>query len=76
VAGAAPGDHLFFFYSGHGSQMVDEEGDEEDGRDECLVPLDMVTVSPDRFIPDSELRALLFCAGERALTTGPRKSSQ
>ena len=31
---------LFFHYSGHGSWTVDKDGDEADGRDEALCPLD------------------------------------
>jgi len=31
---------LFFHYSGHGSQTADDNGDESDGRDECLCPID------------------------------------
>jgi hypothetical protein len=31
---------LFLEYSGHGSQIEDDDGDEEDGMDEALVPLD------------------------------------
>ena len=31
---------LFFHYSGHGSWTVDKSGDEMDGRDEALCPLD------------------------------------
>lgn len=31
---------LFFHYSGHGSSVFDRNNDEEDGRDEVLVPLD------------------------------------
>ena len=38
--GAQPGDNLFFHYSGHGSQLPDDNGDEDDGFDETLVPLD------------------------------------
>jgi hypothetical protein len=40
VANSAPGDILFFYYSGHGSQVKDTTGDETDGLDEVLVPLD------------------------------------
>lgn len=29
-----------FYYSGHGCQIPDRNGDEDDGKDECLVPLD------------------------------------
>ncbi len=33
-----------FHYSGHGSYVADQNGDEPDGRDECLVPVDYQTV--------------------------------
>ena len=33
-------DTAVFYFSGHGSQMVDTSGDEPDGRDETLVPHD------------------------------------
>lgn len=32
-----------FHYSGHGSYVADQNGDELDGRDECLVPFDYET---------------------------------
>jgi hypothetical protein len=32
--------YLFFNFSGHGTQVVDEDGDEEDGFDEALCPSD------------------------------------
>lgn len=40
VAGCKSGDTLFFYYSGHGSQLNDNNGDESDGKDSVLVPLD------------------------------------
>ena len=40
VGGALPGDSLFLHYSGHGGQSIDTSGEEEDGKDETLVPLD------------------------------------
>jgi metacaspase-1 len=40
VQGARDGDSLFFHYSGHGTQVPDESGDETDGKDEALVPVD------------------------------------
>ncbi|KAJ9453204.1 Metacaspase-1 [Diplonema papillatum] len=35
-----PGDSLFFHYSGHGGQQKDNDGDEKDGFDETLIPVD------------------------------------
>ncbi|MBS1553310.1 MAG: caspase family protein [Bacteroidetes bacterium] len=35
-----PGDVFFFHYSGHGQQIADDNKDEDDGFDECLVPID------------------------------------
>mmetsp|Transcript_11724 Transcript_11724/g.16432 ORF Transcript_11724/g.16432 Transcript_11724/m.16432 type:complete len:313 (+) Transcript_11724:187-1125(+) len=35
-----PGDVVFFHYSGHGGQVRDTSGDEEDGYDETLIPVD------------------------------------
>merc|ERR1712063_186934 len=41
VAGAKSGDSLFFHYSGHGVQVKDTSGDEEeDGFDEAICPAD------------------------------------
>lgn len=37
---AQPGDTLFFHYSGHGSNVADNNGDETDKRDETIVPVD------------------------------------
>jgi hypothetical protein len=40
VAGAQPNDALFLHYSGHGGQTEDIDGDEEDGYDEVIYPVD------------------------------------
>ncbi|KAI9168193.1 hypothetical protein H9P43_007565 [Blastocladiella emersonii ATCC 22665] len=40
VADAREGDTLFFHYSGHGASVKDASGDEVDGMDEVLIPLD------------------------------------
>ncbi|KAL2263122.1 hypothetical protein VTK26DRAFT_8143 [Humicola hyalothermophila] len=40
VKDARPNDSLFFHYSGHGGQTKDLDGDEEDGYDEVIYPLD------------------------------------
>lgn len=53
------GDVLFISYSGHGSWIPDRDGDEEDGRDECLCPCDYSTAG---MITDDELRNILSLA--------------
>ncbi|KAI9738164.1 MAG: Ca(2+)-dependent cysteine protease [Cirrosporium novae-zelandiae] len=40
VKDAKPNDSLFFHYSGHGGQTPDLDGDEEDGYDEVIYPVD------------------------------------
>jgi hypothetical protein len=45
---------LFFSYSGHGSYVVDSSGDEVDGRDEVLCPVDY---QQNGFIVDDYIRA-------------------
>ncbi|KAI0270328.1 caspase domain-containing protein [Russula aff. rugulosa BPL654] len=40
VRGAQPGDSFFFYFSGHGMQIKDLEGDEIDGLDECICAMD------------------------------------
>ncbi|KAJ9149487.1 Caspase domain-containing protein [Pleurostoma richardsiae] len=40
VSGAQPNDSLFLHYSGHGGQTADLDGDEQDGTDEVIYPVD------------------------------------
>lgn len=40
ASGAAKGDSLFLHFSGHGGSIPDDNGDEEDGMDETLYPID------------------------------------
>ncbi|KAJ7032359.1 caspase domain-containing protein [Mycena alexandri] len=49
------GDKLFFHYCGHTIQVPTRSNSEEDGLDECLVPLD----GEEQMITDNELRARL-----------------
>lgn len=49
---AKRGDSLIIQYSGHGSFVPDEDGDEPDGTDECLCPYDIGARGP---ITDDEL---------------------
>jgi len=41
------GDLLIFSYSGHGSYVLDKNGDETDGYDELIVPLDLNVITDD-----------------------------
>ncbi|CAL1716173.1 unnamed protein product [Somion occarium] len=43
VRDARPNDALFFHYSGHGGQTKDLDGDEADGYDEVIYPVDFKT---------------------------------
>eukprot|EP00542_Grammatophora_oceanica_P019860 CAMPEP_0194047474 /NCGR_PEP_ID=MMETSP0009_2-20130614/24936_1 /TAXON_ID=210454 /ORGANISM="Grammatophora oceanica, Strain CCMP 410" /LENGTH=315 /DNA_ID=CAMNT_0038693117 /DNA_START=96 /DNA_END=1043 /DNA_ORIENTATION=- len=43
VSSARAGDAVFCHYSGHGGKLRDDDGDEADGYDETLVPLDYQT---------------------------------
>lgn len=54
TAPSQAGDVAFFFYAGHGSQVVNSKSDEEDKLDETIVPADSWSGTPD--IRDKELR--------------------
>lgn len=52
---AAPGDTIVFGFSGHGTQMPAQDADEQDFKDECLVPHESNLTS---LISDNELRVI------------------
>ncbi|HYJ15863.1 MAG TPA: caspase family protein [Candidatus Limnocylindria bacterium] len=52
IGAAGAGDLVVIQYSGHGSYVPDDNGDEPDGKDECLCPYDIYTNGP---ITDDEL---------------------
>ncbi len=63
-----PSDSLLFYFSGHGTQIIDKlgtfPGDEAKGRypdrnDEALLPVDANLVSPETYLLDDELNVLL-----------------
>ena len=62
IDGTSPGDEAFLYFSGHGFQQPDTNGDEPDRLDETLVPVDVV-VRDDKtvvgMITDDEVAALL-----------------
>ncbi|PWC40968.1 caspase family protein [Azospirillum sp. TSO35-2] len=66
-----PGDEVFFYFSGHGHQQPDTNGDEEDGLDETLVAAD---AEPDgkggvrNMIIDDEMEVLLDALKDRKVT--------
>jgi len=50
IKGTSPGDRVFFLYSGHGTQVPDEDGDErlsdpDDDKDEAIAPYDVNVVN-------------------------------
>ncbi|PKA62839.1 Metacaspase-5 [Apostasia shenzhenica] len=50
IRSAEPGDFLFVQYSGHGTRVPAETGEEDDtGYDECIVPCDMNLITDDDF---------------------------
>jgi hypothetical protein len=61
LGAARAGDQVVIQYSGHGSYVPDEDGDEPDGTDECLCPYDIDANGP---ITDDELFEL-YSARER-----------
>ncbi len=65
VQGAQPNDALFLHYSGHGGQVRDEDGDEDDGYDECIYPVDFKQAGP---IIDDEMHEVVV----RPLQAGVR----
>ncbi|KIV96383.1 hypothetical protein PV10_00264 [Exophiala mesophila] len=56
VKDARPNDSLFFHYSGHGGQTPDLDGDEEDGYDEVIYPVDFRSAG---HIVDDEMHRIM-----------------
>ncbi len=68
VDGTGPGDRVFFHYAGHGSQLKDDNGDEEDGWDETLAPYDVDPKTGAGQIRDDTLDGLIAqLSGRRAV---------
>ncbi len=68
VSGAQPGHSLFFHFSGHGSQVRDTSGDEADGFDETILPMDYQSAG---HIVDDEIYDIMV----RRLPKGARLTS-
>jgi hypothetical protein len=67
LAGATAGDVLVMQYSGHGTQLPDDSGDEEDGFDEAFVPVDYHTGA--LFLRDDVVAAALGALPEGVALT-------
>ncbi len=69
VEGTQPGERVFFLFSGHGSRLKDDDGDERlgasnDGMDETIVPFD-VDERPASQIRDDEINRLVAALAGR-----------
>lgn len=62
IADGAPGDTMVLTYSGHGTWIPDLDGDEGDGRDECLCPHD---IAQNRPLADDELERIFSARAPR-----------
>lgn len=60
IGRSVAGDTIFFHFSGHGSQLLDDDGDEADGLDECICPADSILTGD--YITDDILRTRLIDA--------------
>ena len=64
VSECQPGDAVFCHYSGHGGKLRDDDGDEKDGYDETLVPVDFQTANQ---IRDEDVFATLIAPMARGV---------
>lgn len=67
IEGTQPGDRVFFFYSGHGSQLRDDNGDEADGRDETIAPYDVEVTGANMIRDDVFSGFIAELSGRRAV---------
>ncbi|KSV77640.1 caspase family protein [Sinorhizobium sp. Sb3] len=70
VEATGPGDRVYIYFSGHGLQVTDADGDEQDGLDEALAPVDIVSGETDwqGAILDDEIDRILERLQGRAVT--------
>ncbi|MCR6501855.1 caspase family protein [Shinella sp. CPCC 101442] len=70
IKGTQPGDRVYFYFSGHGLQVKDASGDEEDGLDEALSTYDIAAGDGDwtNVILDDEIDAMLEQLKGRAVS--------
>ena len=64
IKGTKAGDRAIFYFSGHGSQVPDTNGDEDDNCDEVIVPQDLQVITDDELdtamqkIPATEILSI------------------
>ncbi|MCF3641121.1 caspase family protein [Rhizobium sp. TRM95111] len=70
VAGTSPGDRAYLYFSGHGLQVRDVNGEEQDGMDEAIAPFDIAPGEGDwtNVITDDEIDAITGKLKDRAVT--------
>ena len=62
------GDYILIYYSGHGTYVPDSGGDESDGIDEAIVPVDFIYGDPSTLLLDDELgTAVSRCRTEKGV---------
>ena len=59
---AGANDYLLIYYSGHGTSVIDMDGDEPDGYDEAIVPVDYILGDDTTLILDDELGEILLAS--------------
>jgi hypothetical protein len=68
VTQAEENDYILVYYSGHGTHITDVNGDEVDGFDEAIVPVDCDPSVPSTLITDDELGAIFSeCITEKGV---------
>jgi uncharacterized caspase-like protein len=68
VDDSTPGDYILIYFSGHGSCVTDASGDEKDGVDEAIVPVDFVSGNVNTLLLDDDLgEAFMWCATEKGV---------
>jgi hypothetical protein len=62
------GDYILLYYSGHGTYISDSDGDESDGSDEAIIPVDYVWGNLSTLLLDDELgNAVSQCKTEKGV---------
>lgn len=67
IEGTQPGNRVFFYYSGHGYYVYDEDGDEDDGYDETLCPVETQITANTMILDDEIAEHLQRLKGRRVM---------